>query len=185
MTEDSPVSYARAVGEKLRNLRHQQGLALLAVEEASGREFKAAMLGAYERGDRMISVSRLQRLALLYGVPIDRLLPGDSPPPTERKPEPSDPVRIGLTRLAVLDSPEGDVLQRYVNSIQIQRGDFNGWVITIRDEDVRALGWILDSDEASMRARLRQLHVPNRPPSRQPRRVELRGPGPAGHGRRR
>ena len=122
------------------------------------------MLGAYERGDRMISVSRLQRLADLYGVPVDRLLPGDGPPATEPNPGRPEPVRIGLTRLADLDSPEGEVLRRYVNSIQIQRGDFNGWVITIRDEDVRALGWILDSDEASVRARLRELHVPNRPP---------------------
>jgi transcriptional regulator with XRE-family HTH domain len=173
-TEDTPVSYARAVGEKLRDLRHQQGLALLAVEEASGREFKAAMLGAYERGDRTISVSRLQRLAHLYGVPVDRLLPGDGPAPSGHEPAPSEPVRIGLTRLADLDSPDRDVLQRYVNSIQIQRGDFNGWVITIRDADVRALGWIFDSDEASMRARLRELHVPDRPPSTPTRQLGLR-----------
>ena len=52
----------------------------------------------------------------------------------------SEPVRVGLSRLAALDSPEREVLQRYVTSIQIQRGDFNGRVITIREEDVRALG---------------------------------------------
>ena len=75
MSDDMPLSYARAVGERLRNLRRQQSLSLLAVEEASGREFKASVLGAYERGERIISVLRLQRLAQLYGVPVDQLLP--------------------------------------------------------------------------------------------------------------
>src|ERR1700739_487923 len=70
-----PLSYARGVGEPLRTLRRQQSLSLLAVEEASGREFKASVLGAYERGERIISVLRLQRLAELYGVPVDQLLP--------------------------------------------------------------------------------------------------------------
>src|SRR6516164_8724487 len=74
-----PLSYARAVGDRLRNLRRQRGLSLLAVEETSGREFKASVLGAYERGERIISVLRLQRLAQLYKVPVDQLLPRAMP----------------------------------------------------------------------------------------------------------
>src|SRR3984957_19607018 len=157
MTEETPTSYARAVGEKLRSVRRQQGLALLAVEEASGREFKASVLGAYERGDRVISVPRLQRLAHLFGVPVDQLLPSDEPSLTGQGAVPSEAVRVGLSRLSALDSPEREVLQRYVTSIQIQRGDFNGRVITIREEDVRALGRIFESDEVSTRTRLREL----------------------------
>jgi transcriptional regulator with XRE-family HTH domain len=157
MTEETPTSYARAVGEKLRSVRRQQGLALLAVEEASGREFKASVLGAYERGDRVISVPRLQRLAHLFGVPVDQLLPSDGPSLSGQSAVPSEPVRVGLSRLAALESPEREVLQRYVTSIQIQRGDFNGRVITIREEDVRALGRIFESDELSTRTRLREL----------------------------
>ena len=157
MTEETSTSYARAVGEKLRSVRRQQGLALLAVEEASGREFKASVLGAYERGDRVISVPRLQRLARLFGVPVDQLLPSDGPSLSGHGAVPSEPVRVGLSRLAALDSPEREVLQRYVTSIQIQRGDFNGRVITIREEDVRALGRIFESDELSTRTRLREL----------------------------
>ena len=38
------------------------------------------MLGAYERGERAISVPRLQRLARFYNVPVDQLLPGDEGP---------------------------------------------------------------------------------------------------------
>ena len=38
------------------------------------------MLGAYERGERAISVPRLQRLARFYNVPVDQLLPADDGP---------------------------------------------------------------------------------------------------------
>ena len=113
MSDDMPLSYARAVGERLRNLRRQQSLSLLAVEEASRREFKASVLGAYERGERIISVLRLQRLAQLYGVPVDQLLP--RPPSSgsdlDSQPSPNgpsrsillEPVTIDLLRLAALD----------------------------------------------------------------------------------
>ena len=81
LTEEMTPVYARHVGERLRNIRRQQGLSLQAVEEQSEREFKASVLGAYERGERIISVLRLQRLARLYGVPVDQLLPKMSPEP--------------------------------------------------------------------------------------------------------
>ena len=65
------------VGERLRAIRKQKGLSLQEVEAASDQEFKASVLGAYERGERAISVPRLQRLARFYNVPVDQLLPRD------------------------------------------------------------------------------------------------------------
>jgi hypothetical protein len=41
--------------------------------------------------------------------------------------------------------------------IQIQRGDFNGRIITIREEDVRSLARVLETDEAELRSRLDEL----------------------------
>src|SRR6266513_2298419 len=70
-------SYAQRVGARLRMVRKQKGLSLQDVEGASNQEFKASVLGAYERGERAISVPRLQRLARFYSVPVDRLLPDD------------------------------------------------------------------------------------------------------------
>ena len=70
--------YAQAVGERLRNVRFQKALSLHDVELTSQEEFKASVLGAYERGERSISVPRLQRLARFYGVPVDQLLPRDA-----------------------------------------------------------------------------------------------------------
>src|SRR2546421_5068270 len=75
-------NYAERVGERLRAVRKQQRLSLQAVEQASRQEFKASVLGAYERGERAISVPRLQRLARFYNVPLDQLLPRDTRPGT-------------------------------------------------------------------------------------------------------
>lgn len=168
MAEDVPTSYARAVGERLRNLRRQQRLSLLAVEEASGREFKASVLGAYERGERIISVLRLQRLAQLYGVPVDQLLPRpssglpaavDGAAPANGNHVADRSLTIDLVRLANLEAPEKDILRRYISMIQIQRGDFNGRVITIRTEDVRALARVFEREESAMRERLEELDL--------------------------
>src|SRR6059058_6354500 len=68
----------RHVGERLRAIRRQKGLSLHDVEARSGMEFKASVLGAYERGERAISVPRLLRLAEIYQVPGDQLLPRTS-----------------------------------------------------------------------------------------------------------
>jgi transcriptional regulator with XRE-family HTH domain len=163
MAEDMTPAYARQVGERLRNIRRQQGLSLQAVEEQSGREFKASVLGAYERGERIISVLRLQRLAALYGVPVDQLLPkltGDPDTGVEApSPDAKGSVTIDLSRLDRLDAPEREVIRRYIGQIQIQRGDFNGRLITIRAEDVRALARVFERDEAAMRSRIDELGI--------------------------
>src|SRR5580698_6592228 len=112
------TTYARRVGERLRNVRKQQRLSLQAVEAASDQEFKASVLGAYERGERAISVPRLQRLAKFYNVPVDQLLPRDTgPEPSWSSQEvdlrdsrgPSraedDRVTIDLTRLEATPAP--------------------------------------------------------------------------------
>ena len=83
--EKAASAYARRVGERLRAIRKQKGLSLQEVEAASTQEFKASVLGAYERGERSISVPRLQRLARYYNVPVDQLLPrGEPRPPGHR-----------------------------------------------------------------------------------------------------
>jgi transcriptional regulator with XRE-family HTH domain len=168
VTDEMSPAFAREVGERLRDIRRQQRLSLQAVEEQSGREFKASVLGAYERGERIISVLRLQRLASLYAVPVDQLLPRSGP---ELRPQPggpadderpartSAPVRVDLTRLEALVAPERDLLRRYIGMVQIQRGDFNGRVITVRNEDVRALARVFGRDESAMRTRLDELGV--------------------------
>lgn len=164
--EETNPEYAREVGERLRDIRRQQGLSLQAVENASAREFKASVLGAYERGERIISVLRLQRLASLYGVPVDQLLPRvggvSNGPDAELRPAAGTnegAIKIDLGRLEAKDFPERELLRRYIGMIQIQRGDFNGRVITIRQEDLRALARVFESDEAGLRDRFSELGI--------------------------
>jgi hypothetical protein len=56
-----------------------------------------------------------------------------------------------------LRSPDGALLGRYVNMIQVQRGDFNGRMLTVRREDLRAIACLLDTTPESARGRLDEL----------------------------
>jgi transcriptional regulator with XRE-family HTH domain len=134
-------------------------MSLQEVEEGSGQEFKASVLGAYERGERAISVPRLQRLARFYGVPVDRLLPVDdvdgvvdlvaAEDPDERRAG-NTGLTIDLTRVDGLPEPHHSLLSRYVTTIQLQRHDFNGRVLTLRRDDVRALACMLEMTPSTM-----------------------------------
>jgi transcriptional regulator with XRE-family HTH domain len=150
-------SYAEQVGERLRNIRLQKGLSLHDVEERSTKEFKASVLGAYERGERSISVPRLQRLASFYGVPVDHLLPRFGAEAAETAAAGEEAVCIDLEALEARREPEARTLNRYLALIQTQRGDFNGKMLTIRREDVRVLAAILDQSPVSLIARLDDL----------------------------
>lgn len=144
-----PSNYAQRVGERLRLIRKQKGLSLQEVEATSKQEFKASVLGAYERGERAISVPRLQRLARFYSVPVDQLLPKDEGPDFGNNANGRNGVldeaaiTIDLTKLEQLEGAEAEMLSRYLSMIQVQRQDFNGRVLTIRRDDIRALACIL------------------------------------------
>ena len=77
-------TYAKALGMRLRAIRQQQALSLQGVEEKSTGQWKAVVVGSYERGDRAITVQRLSELANFYGVPVNELLPE----PTTSEPVP-------------------------------------------------------------------------------------------------
>src|SRR2546423_13005718 len=108
------------VGERLRAIRRQKGLSLHDVEARSSLEFKASVLGAYERGERAISVPRLLRLAEIYEVPADQLLPRE----LEGEISLLDAAAggafdmnagftIDLVRLHELDDPDAHILDRF------------------------------------------------------------------------
>ena len=167
--EDAGDPYGKKVGERLRAIRRQKGLSLQEAEEASDQEFKASVLGAYERGERAISVPRLQRLARFYNVPVDQLLPRDENPGfraddedgvvdlTRAAPEPPRKITIDLTRLDELHGTAAEMLTRYLAMIQVQRQDFNGRMLTIRRDDLRAIACILDTTVDGAAKRLDEL----------------------------
>lgn len=136
-----PSEYAKALGARLRAIRTQQGLSLHGVEEKSRGRWKAVVVGSYERGDRAVTVQKLAELAEFYGVPVGELLPGEiSPSPLGPTPR----LVINLERLQDIPRDQAGPLQRYVATIQSQRGDYNGRVLSIRQEDLRSLSAVYD-----------------------------------------
>src|SRR6187200_296142 len=126
--DDASASpYSRKVGERLRVIRRQKRLSLQEVEATSNDEFKASVLGAYERGERAISVPRLERLAKFYNVPVDQLLPReDISVPADQDPTTSRKIAIDLVKLSQLTGQPFEMLIRFLRMIQVQRQDFNG-----------------------------------------------------------
>lgn len=144
LLHDSP--FTRLVGERLRRIRQQKKLSLSEVETTSESEFKASVLGAYERGERAISVPRLERLARFYGVSIDQLLPRENSAVAESMSSEALPkkLRIDVAKLSTMNGPQFEMLERFLRMIQVQRQDFNGKVITVRGHDTRAIAVMLD-----------------------------------------
>lgn len=144
--DDAPSAYSQQVGERLRVIRKQKRMSLQEVEAQSTQEFKASVLGAYERGERALSVPRLDRLAQFYNVPIEQLLPREVTgfeaaaidSPINKK------LAIDVSKLVQLSGSPFEMLARYLRLIQVQRQDFNGRVITVRGDDTRAIAAMLD-----------------------------------------
>lgn len=149
--------HARALGERLRHVRLQQGRSLHDVEELSGGELKASVLGAYERGERAVSIRRLEQLATFYRVPVLELLPPRAL--AGRDGDPPDDLRVVID-LAALDAhrdvqPE---LTRFVESIRSRRGDY-GTVLTVRRADLDTIAALSELTVEELRARLAEAGI--------------------------
>jgi transcriptional regulator with XRE-family HTH domain len=171
--EPERFTKALAIGSRLRAMRHLTGLSLVAVEAMSDQEFRASVLSSYERGERAISVTRLQRLAKFYNIPVYLLLPpedvsrfrwaetedtGASP----ASPHPAllgspEKITIDLVKLLAGVGPERELLRRFLNAIQVQRQDFNGRMMTIRTRDVSVIACMLGVTPDAMGHRLDDL----------------------------
>ena len=147
--------YAKALGARLRAIRVQQHLSLHGVERKSEGKWKAVVVGSYERGDRAVSVQRLAELADFYGVPVSDLLPpedtamsgGNTSTPLSR-------IVLNLDKVAALEGGNVDILQRFIQSIQRQRGDVGAHTLPVRYEDLRTLALMYDVSIPSLTERL-------------------------------
>ena len=145
------TDYAKALGTRLRAIRTQQGLSLHGVELKSQGRWKAVVVGSYERGDRAVTVQRLSELADFYGVPVNELLPdgraGSAAMAASR-------IIIDLEQLSSVPADQAAPLARYAATIQSQRGDYNGRVLSIRQEDLRSLAVIYDASPGALTEQL-------------------------------
>ncbi|MCC5950229.1 MAG: transcriptional regulator [Nitriliruptoraceae bacterium] len=139
MSDDEATSKTQALGARLRGIRNQQGLSLAQVEERSNGVWKAVVIGAYERGDRSISLPRLASLAEFYGVPIIDLLPGVDASDTDGDATSADgKVTLDLTRLDPRE-PRLAPIARFAAYVRRRRGDHNGRMLTLRGGDLQTI----------------------------------------------
>jgi len=126
-----------ALGGRLRAARRHRGLSLTEVEEVSSQEFKASVLGAYERGERALSVQRLVRLAALYEMPVKHLLPIDED-------SGAGEVSAHLDLDSIADDDESEIIDRFLSSVHLMRRPEAG-EMAIRRSDMAILSSMLDA----------------------------------------
>jgi transcriptional regulator with XRE-family HTH domain len=146
--------YAKALGERLRRIRIQKNMSLQDVQQTSDGKWKAAVVGAYERGDRNVTVTKLAELADFYGVPVSEVIPSDGSPPAPGQTDQRRRVVLDLERIDRVPEEDRDPISRFTTAIQIQRGDFNGRVLTIREDDLMALALLYQTTATELARRL-------------------------------
>lgn len=127
--------FSASLGQKLRAARRQRGWSLGEVESNTNGQFKASVVGAYERGERAISVQRFVRLAETYGVAAADLLPI-----TE-----ADGLVIDLDALSS-DSSQ-DIVERYLAAIQLLRREPGK--TEVRRSDQAILGSLIQTEAST------------------------------------
>jgi transcriptional regulator with XRE-family HTH domain len=151
---DAALPFSREVGVRLRAVRRQRRLSLDDVERSSGGRWSASAIGAYERGFRNLSLPRLRELAEFYDVPMSMLL-GEIDI-REGAEASTSTGKIVLDLVALEQAPEAAPILRYARSIVLDRGDWNGRVLSVRKDDVRALSSMLHMTEAELVGKLEE-----------------------------
>lgn len=139
MEESENSETSRAIGEQLRRIRKEQRLSLHDVEQHSSHEFKASVVGAYERGERSISVARLIKLCEHYHVSPSAVLPVENTIDLTAEEGTSRRVVIDLSKVANNNHAEAMVIGRFAQSVHQQRNDSSGRFLTLRSDDMRIL----------------------------------------------
>ena len=172
MTQD----YSKRVGERIRSIRRQNAFRCRSrgIVEPRVQGVCARCLRARRAGDLGASsaaaeplLQRARRSVAPRGCGSElRREPGDEGAAglDDRSGRPAaDPITIDLTQLASLSGPEAEMLTQYLTMIQVQRQDFNGRVLTVREQDRLALAAILGAGLDGVAARLEALGLSYQP----------------------
>jgi transcriptional regulator with XRE-family HTH domain len=147
------------LGRALRALRIARNWTLNDFERASGGAVKAVVLGSYERGSRSITVSKLEIIVAIYGVPITAVLQSGN----ELSYAAPKGVIIDLRRLrevrSLKDSRSVEALHTFTSGIANTRRDYNGEIISLRGSDVDFLAIMTSSSREKMLAEFATLKV--------------------------
>jgi len=124
------------LGQRIRTIRRQMGWTLDDCQRRSSGKLPAVTLGAYERGERSISLAKLSLIAELLQVPMEHLLSGAANSSVNVKERHIYDLHA-LSRMS--SSAEKELLMSYLTQIIHERGDWRGAVITLRSVDISNL----------------------------------------------
>ena len=125
------------IAQRLRHMRKNRNLTLAQVEKLSLGKLKAISLGSYERGDRALSLGKLEEIAQFYQTPVEFLITGHT---TQH--QIPNVLMIDIRQLRTLISCENHnlnpaigLVSTFISGLIEARGDFNGEVLTLRKTD--------------------------------------------------
>jgi transcriptional regulator with XRE-family HTH domain len=153
------IEQSERIRIRIRQLRRERGLTLRDFEEKSGGKIRAIVMGAYERGDRSMSLGKLIEISKVFGIELSHLIgsaeltqssgtqsSGTQSSGTQSSATPSSRYIFDLRALNSLeDSPQKVILLRYLSRIAEQRGDWGGEVISLRQSDIESLSKVIDN----------------------------------------
>ncbi len=140
------------IGLSLRKIRRQKGLTLQEVERRSKGEWKAVVVGSYERNDRALTIRRALQLSAFYDVPLSELL-GIA---TSTEVNKAERLILDMRRLGRLAQslPGLEPVNHFALLICARRRDWNGEVLSLREEDLSTLALINFKTENEMHQEL-------------------------------
>jgi len=145
------MNYKQLVGKKLRAIRKKRGYSLKLVEAKTMGNFKASTLGAYERGQRNLSIQHVWELAQFYDVSPDELV----------RVEKESRGRRDQSSLKVApDFSEADeiLLHNYVKYIHNnRRREFNWNISSLRQDDMLSLAHLINVTPDAIGDKLQQI----------------------------
>ena len=127
------------ISARLRAIRRSKNLTLAEIELLSKGKLHAVSLGSYERGDRALTVKKALEIAQFYEIPLAYLLTGKQAQVGQR-----ERTVIDLRRLRSLHGKEKvsltlQIVISFIGGIIKARQDFNGEVLSLRDNDCEYL----------------------------------------------
>lgn len=145
-----------SIGDRLRRRRQAAGLTLHDVERRTAGEFKASALGAYERGERVLSVPRLMRLAQVLGVSTEELLGDDTEIDLTTLHE-EDREEERVERSTPWDEPVLMALARFAAHVRTIRRSPVLEPLRVRESDCEFMAMLFGTNRANMEQTLTSL----------------------------
>ena len=139
---------------RIRSLRESRNLTLVEAAAISQGAISAMALGSYERGDRAISAEKIFTLAQMYGVPVTELFMSPEKSVSENR------VTIDIRKLVKSETNLSVRLSHILLKISQMRRDWNGELISLRNEDMKHLALFAGFTPAEIEKILRDFEIP-------------------------